>query len=77
MIDYEANALKKPKVETKSLIEDVSECRLYCGFFCHKESLRPAFDKCEELGVELAQKLIKAGALEVMKVAQDEIHSKC
>jgi hypothetical protein len=28
------------------------------------------------LGIELAQKLIDDKALEVMKVAQDEIHSK-
>lgn len=77
LIDYEANALKEPKCNPKSLIENIAECRLYCGFFCHKESLRPAFDKCEELGVRLAKKLIDAGALEVMKVAQDEIHSKC
>jgi hydroxymethylbilane synthase len=77
LIDYEANALKEPKCNPKSLIENIDECRLYCGFFCHKESLRPAFDKCEALGVSLAKKLIAAGALEVMKVAQDEIHSKC
>lgn len=77
LIDYEAEALKVPKCNPKSLIENLAECRLYCGFFCHKESLRPAFDKCEELGVSLAKKLIAAGALEVMKVAQDEIHSKC
>lgn len=77
LIDYEANAEKEPKTKPKSLIEDVGECRLYCGFFCHKEAMQSAFDKCEELGMKLAQKLIKAGALEVMKVAQDEIHSKC
>lgn len=77
LIDYEANALKEPKCNPKSLVENIAECRLYCGFFCHKESLRPAFDKCEELGVNLAKKLIDAGAMEVMKVAQDEIHSKC
>lgn len=77
LIDYEANALKEPKMKTKSLIENVEDCRLYCGFFCHKESLQPTFDKCENLGVKLANQLISAGALEVMKVAQDEIHSKC
>lgn len=77
LIDYEANALKEPKCNPKSLIENIAECRLYCGFFCHKDSLRPAFDKCEELGVSLAKKLISAGALEVMKIAQDEIHAKC
>lgn len=77
LIDYEANALKEPKCNPKSLIENIAECRLYCGFFCHKESLRPVFDKCEELGVNLAKKLISAGALDVMKIAQDEIHAKC
>ncbi|CRL07515.1 CLUMA_CG020480, isoform A [Clunio marinus] len=76
LIDYEAN-LDKTECKSKSLVENIGETTLYCGFFCHDEILRPTFDKCEELGRKLAQKLISAGALEVMKVAQDEIHSKC
>lgn len=76
LIDYEENAKTNPKCEQKSLVDNVADMKLYCGFFCHKESLRSAFDKCEELGVSLANKLISAGALEIMKVAQDEIHSK-
>lgn len=77
LIDYEANLIAKPKSDPKSLIDNVGDVKLYCGFFCHNESLRPIFDKCEALGISLAEKLISAGALEVMKVAQDEIHSKC
>lgn len=77
MIDYEANALKEPKPDHKSLIVDLPDVKLFCGFFCHDISLKPIFDQCEELGVELAKKLISLGALDIMKVAQDEIHSKC
>lgn len=77
MIDYEALAKTNPKPELKSLVANVPDVKLYCGFFCHEVSLKAAFDKCEELGVKLADKLISAGALEIMKVAQDEIHSKC
>ena len=76
LIDYEENAKQNPKCEQKSLVDSVSDTKLYCGFFCHNELLRSAFDKCEELGITLAKKLISAGALEIMKVAQDEIHSK-
>lgn len=77
LIDYEANAKSNPKPTPRSLIEDIEDVKLYCGIYCHEIALKPIFDKCEELGVTLAKKLISAGALEVMKVAQDEIHSKC
>lgn len=77
LIDYEANAKKNPNPEKKSLVDNLEDVKLYCGFFCHDLSLRSTFDKCEELGVALADKLIAAGALEIMKIAQDEIHSKC
>lgn len=76
MIDYEADALKNPNPEPKSLVENLPEVKLYCGLFCHESALKPSFDQCEGLGIELAQKLISAGALEIMKKAQDEIHSK-
>lgn len=76
LIDYEENAKQNPKCEQLSLVDNIADVKLYCGFFCHNESLRSAFDKCEELGITLAKKLISVGALEIMKVAQDEIHSK-
>jgi hypothetical protein len=77
LIDYEENEAKNgSKIEKKSLITDFEEIKLYCGLYCHSESVRPAFEKCENLGIELAKKLIEAKALEVMKIAQDEIHSK-
>lgn len=76
LIDYEANAETNKKSHQKSLVDEVPDMKLYCGFFCHKTSQIPAFEKCEELGIKLAQKLISAGALEVMKIAQNEIHSK-
>ena len=77
LIDYEANNKMNPKPQPKSLIENVKDVKLFCGFFCHDNSVKPIFDQCEELGVTLAQKLISAGALEIMKIAQNEIHSKC
>jgi len=76
MVDYEENAKQNPICEQKSLVDNITDVKLYCGFFSHNEAMRSAFDKCEELGVTLANKLISAGALEIMKVAQDEIHSK-
>lgn len=75
MIDYEALA-KEDTSEKKSLIADMKDIKLYCGLYCHAESIRPILEKCEDLGIELAKKLIAANALEVMKIAQDEIHSK-
>lgn len=75
MIDYEEKA-KEDTSEKKSLIAGMKEVKLYCGLFCHTETVRPALEKCEELGIALANKLIAANALEVMKVAQDEIHAK-
>lgn len=77
LIDYEENAQKNPKHAPKSLVDNLTDVQLYCGFFCHDKSLKSIFDQCEELGISLANKLISAGALEIMKVAQDEIHSKC
>lgn len=77
LIDYEANAKINPCSDKKSLVDNLDDVKLYCGFFCHELALRSTFDKCEALGVSLADKLIAAGALEIMKKAQDEIHSKC
>lgn len=77
LIDYEENEAKNGStVEKKSLLAGFEEIKLYCGLFCHSEALRPIFEKCEKLGIDLAQKLIDVNALEVMKIAQDEIHSK-
>jgi hydroxymethylbilane synthase len=77
MIDYEAvNEAKTEVTEKKSLIAGFKEIKLYCGLFCHTESIRPLLEKCEQLGIELANKLIDADALTIMKAAQDEIHAK-
>lgn len=77
LIDYEENEAKNGSAsEKKSLIADFEEIKLYSGLYCHSEAIRPIFEKCENLGIELAKKLIEDKALEVMKVAQDEIHSK-
>lgn len=77
MFDYEEDNKNKQKAEPKSLICDLDDVKLYCGIFCHDKNVKSIFDQCEDLGVSLAQKLIAAGALDIMKKAQDEIHSKC
>ena len=78
LIDYEAN--NKGNFKRKSLVEDCMtnevNVDLYCGLFCHKKHLNQVFQMCENMGINLAKKLISAGALAVMKIAQNEIHSK-
>lgn len=49
--------------------------RLYCGLVCHPSMDENVLVKCEQLGEELANKLIAKGALKVMKIAQNIIHS--
>ena len=78
LIDYEAN--NKGKCKRKSLVEDCmtndDSVYLYCGLFCHKKHYNHVFKMCENMGSNLANKLISAGALAVMKIAQNEIHNK-
>lgn len=49
---------------------------LFCGLFPHKRWPRKVYQKCEQLGQDLAARLIDEGALKVMEVAQNEIRSK-
>lgn len=56
--------------------EDEDSIKLYCGLFCHKTIDHKVLESCEQLGRELAEKVIGKGALDVMKVAQNIIHSK-
>lgn len=78
LIDYEAN--NKGNLKRKSLVEDCmtneDSVDLFCGLYCHKKHLNEVFQMCENMGINLANKLISAGALAVMKIAQSEIHSK-
>lgn len=78
LIDYEAN--NKGNLKRKSLVEDCmtneDSVDLFCGLYCHKKPLYQVFQMCENMGINLAKKLISAGALAVMKIAQSEIHSK-
>lgn len=48
---------------------------LYCGIYPHKCWPEEVFQKCDELGKTLAKSLIDDGALKVMQIAQNEIHS--
>ena len=49
------------------------EIPLYCGLYRHKCYQLELFEKCEELGQQLAKQLIANGALEVMESAQFQI----
>ncbi|KAL1382808.1 hypothetical protein pipiens_013214 [Culex pipiens pipiens] len=72
ILDYNEN-LEREIVAPK--LESTSE-HLFCGMFRHKHVAKEIFDECEQTGIRLAQDLIGKGALEVMKCAQNEIHSK-
>lgn len=74
MIDYEQE--HKDAKETSVIDEKDTSIYLYCGMFARNEKIKQLFEKCEKLGIALADKLIADGALEVMHAAQNEIHSK-
>ncbi|XP_065083138.1 porphobilinogen deaminase [Ochlerotatus camptorhynchus] len=70
VLDYNENVERKaPKLEDNSEL-------LFCGMHRHKNVEKGTFEECEQLGQRLAQELISKGAMEVMKCAQKEIHSK-
>lgn len=73
MFDY-ADEEKPQSSEVPILIEDVDN--LFCGLFRHACFERDLFVRSNKLGQQLAEELIKKGALEIMKRAQAEIHSK-
>ncbi|KAH8379626.1 hypothetical protein KR009_006244 [Drosophila setifemur] len=72
MFDYADE--EQPLPQKSVLIEDVEN--LFCGLYQHACYSRGIYEKANQLGKTLAEELIKRGALEVMKVAQAEIHSK-
>ncbi|XP_053683103.1 porphobilinogen deaminase [Sabethes cyaneus] len=72
ILDYNENLDRKivaPKLQDSS-------SSLFCGMVCHKDIPTELFVSAESLGRRLAQELISKGALDVMKCAQNEIHSK-
>ncbi|XP_039963734.1 porphobilinogen deaminase isoform X1 [Bactrocera tryoni] len=73
MFDYADEEKPQPK-SIPVLIEDVDN--LYCGLYQHACYNRELYKRSDALGQQLAEELIKKGALEVMKCAQAEIHSK-
>lgn len=73
MFDY-ADEEKPQSSKIPILIED--EEKLFCGMFRHECYDVELFAKSNKLGEQLAEELIKKGALDVMKCAQAEIHSK-
>lgn len=50
--------------------------RLFCGIYPHHCWSIDVFEKCEQLGKDLAVQLIEKGALSVMECAQNEIRQK-
>ncbi|XP_037936236.1 porphobilinogen deaminase [Teleopsis dalmanni] len=73
MFDY-ADEEKPVPTKIPLLIENVE--KLFCGLYQHECYSRELFIKSNELGRHLAEQLISKGALDVMKCAQAEIHSK-
>ncbi|ALC42998.1 l-3-02640 [Drosophila busckii] len=75
MFDYADEEQPQPQqLKLPLLNEDVSN--LFCGLYQHACYSRELYVKANQLGQTLAEQLIKRGALDVMKVAQAEIHSK-
>ncbi|XP_064540142.1 uncharacterized protein l(3)02640 [Drosophila montana] len=75
MFDYADEDHPQPQqLKLPVLIEDVDN--LFCGLYQHACHSRDIYVKANRLGQTLAEQLIKKGALDVMKVAQAEIHSK-
>ncbi|KAH8415509.1 hypothetical protein KR222_001482, partial [Zaprionus bogoriensis] len=75
MFDYADEEQPQPQqLKLPVLIEDVDN--LFCGLYQHACYSRQIYVKANQLGQALAEQLIKQGALDVMKVAQAEIHSK-
>uniref|UniRef100_A0A1A9X150 hydroxymethylbilane synthase n=1 Tax=Glossina brevipalpis TaxID=37001 RepID=A0A1A9X150_9MUSC len=66
---------EKCKQETDELNNIASE-NVFCGIYQHASHHRGPYEKSRKLGQMLADRLIKKGALEVMKSAQNEIHAK-
>lgn len=62
--------------KTENLINENSIEQLFCGIYPHRRWPLELFEKCEQIGKDLASKLIEKGALAVMECAQKEIHSK-
>ncbi|XP_075161126.1 porphobilinogen deaminase-like protein l(3)02640 isoform X2 [Haematobia irritans] len=74
MFDYSDDEKPPQSNGNTILIEDVDN--LFCGLYRHDCHDSEIYDRCNKLGMQLAKKLIKRGALDVMKIAQAEIHSK-
>lgn len=74
MFDY-GDEQKPQSTEVLPVLND-DTMNLFCGLFRHKCYDYELYAKSEKLGQALADDLINKGALEVMKCAQDEIHSK-
>ncbi|EDV96403.1 porphobilinogen deaminase [Drosophila grimshawi] len=75
MFDYADEEQPQPQqLKLPVLIEDVDN--LFCGLYQHACHSRDIYVKANLLGQTLAEQLIKRGALDVMKLAQAEIHSK-
>lgn len=49
---------------------------LFCGMYPHRRWPLALFEKCEQIGKDLASCLIEKGAISVMECAQKEIHRK-
>lgn len=62
--------------DLEDLLDESAIEPLFCGIYPHRCWPIKVFEKCEQLGKDLASQLIEKDALSVMECAQNEIHSK-
>lgn len=62
--------------DLEDLLDESAIEPLFCGIYPHRCWPINVFEKCEQLGKDLASQLIEKDALSVMECAQNEIHSK-
>lgn len=74
-----SNRVSEPTKDISDLNNEVmigpnkSDEKLFCGLYPHRCWTIDVFEKCEQLGKDLAQQLIDNGALPVMESAQNTI----
>lgn len=70
LFEYDENT----KYIQPTIVDDTET--LFCGMFRHESVQSKLFETCQQLGIKLAEKLIKKGAMDVMNIAQQEIRGE-
>lgn len=69
------NTVAEKKTTSMPMVCPYREPKLYCGLVPSKRTPLWALEQAEHLGMNLAEKLLKNGALEVMQAAQAQIRA--